>query len=69
MKARVETADARFKALLIPGVEIGDSQWPWWHRGVLARSSDEYAEDMARLNGIEVQLANPGFPGDRPIRR
>ena len=54
MRERVEVADARFRAVLMPGVEIGGSQRPWWQRGVLARSSDEYAEDMARLYGIDV---------------
>ena len=63
IQLRVAAADARFRSSLLPGVEVGPASWPWWHRGVLARSGDEYADDMDRLYGIEV----PRIEGDGPI--
>lgn len=54
MRDRVEEADVRFRQGLLPGVEIGSADKPWWRRGVLATASDEYADDVERLYGIEL---------------
>jgi hypothetical protein len=59
MKERVFDADERLRALFIPGVQIGYSNWDWWKRGVLRNGVGEYAEDM-RQNGID--LGNPPEP-------
>ena len=55
IRQRVEEADARFKGMLIPDVEIGGSDAPWWRRGVLATAGDEYVDDVKRLHGIEIR--------------
>lgn len=56
MRERVADADARLRTVLLPGVEIGGTDKPWWRRVVLARAGDEYAEDVKRLYGIELQV-------------
>ena len=55
MAERVARADARFKDLLLPNVELGSPERPWWHRGVLAHAGDEYVNDIRNLFGIEVR--------------
>jgi hypothetical protein len=56
MRERVAAADERFRAALLPGVDVGTADEPWWHRGVLAAAGEEYAEDVERRYGIEVRV-------------
>ena len=60
IQERIQAADAHVRSSLMPGVEVGSESRPWWHRAVLARSGNEFADDMARLFGIEV----PRLDGD-----
>lgn len=60
MKERVFAADERLRALFMPGVQIGYSNWNWWERGVLRYAADDYADYVKRSWGIE--LASPPNP-------
>lgn len=60
MKERVFKADDQLRALFIPGVQIGYSTWEWWERGVLRNGIGEYAEDMKRNYGVDLE--NPPDP-------
>lgn len=55
MRERVTAADDQMRQAFQPGTHITSSALPWWHRGVLARGGKEYAEDIARLYGIDVE--------------
>ena len=55
IRQRVTTADARLKGAFLSDVEIGGADKPWWRRGVLAAAGGEYADDVKRLYGIELQ--------------
>jgi len=55
MRKRVKNADDRLKASFLPGVQIGNIDAPWWHRGVLAAAGEEYLDDVGRLYGIEIR--------------
>jgi hypothetical protein len=55
MRERVADADDRLRKALLIGVEIGGADKPWWRRYVLARAGEEYADDVKRLYGIELQ--------------
>ena len=44
VRERVGEADSRLERVLLPDVEIGDAEQPWWRRRVLARAGDEYAD-------------------------
>jgi hypothetical protein len=60
MKDRVFAADDRLRRLFIPGVHIGYPNWEWWERGVLCNGIGDYAEDMKRSWGIDLE--NPPDP-------
>jgi hypothetical protein len=54
LRARVEAADHRLRAVLRQDVQIGEPGQPWWRRGVLSRAGDEYVEDLDRIYGIRI---------------
>jgi hypothetical protein len=54
MRDRVDQADVQLQQVLLPDVQIGAAEQPWWRRRVLARAGEEYVDDMIRLYGIEV---------------
>lgn len=60
MRERVFDADDRLRALFIPGVQIGPPDWNWWLRGVLSNGIGDYAENMKRSYGIDLE--NPPDP-------
>ena len=53
--ARVAEVDARFRALLQPGVEVGPADDPWWHRGVLRYAGDALADGLREWFSVEVE--------------
>lgn len=53
--AQVAEVDARFRALLQPGVEVGPADDPWWHRGVPRYAGSALADGMREWFGVEVQ--------------
>lgn len=55
---RVEAVDARFRALLQPGVEVGPEDDPWWHRGVLRYAGGDLADGLEEWFGVEVEARN-----------
>jgi hypothetical protein len=55
-RAAVDAVDARFKSLLQPDVHIGSPDAPWWWRGVLRYADEEYADDVRRGYGVEVEV-------------
>lgn len=52
---QVEAVDARFRALLQPGVEVGPADDPWWHRGVLRYAGDALADGLREWFSVEVE--------------
>lgn len=54
LAAQVAEVDARFRALLQPGVEVGPENDPWWHRGVPRYAGTDLAEGMHEWFGVEV---------------
>lgn len=58
--AHVADADARFRALLQPGVEVGPDGDPWWHRGVPRHAGDALVDDMQEWFGVEVERRENG---------
>ena len=54
--AAVEALDARFRALLQPGVQVGPEGDPWWHRGVPQYAGDSLSAGMSEWFGVEVQV-------------
>lgn len=58
--AHVADADARFRALLQPGVEVGPAGDPWWHRGVPRYAGDALADDVQEWFGVEVERRESG---------
>lgn len=55
VRERVEAADARMRQAFRPDAQIKSPTGSWWDRGVLSRAGAEYAEDIARLYGIDVE--------------
>lgn len=55
VRKRVEAADDTMRQAFLPGAQIHAPTRPWWDRGVLLRAGEEYAEDVARLYGIDVE--------------
>ena len=53
--ARVAEVDARFRALLQPGVEVGPEDDPWWHRGVLRYAGYSLADGLREWFSVEVE--------------
>lgn len=53
--AGVAEADARFRALLQPGVEVGPEGDPWWHRGVPRYAGYPLAEGLSEWFGVQVE--------------
>ena len=53
---RAAATDARFKALLQSDVAIKGDDSPWWRRGVLIYAAKDYAAEIKRLYGIEVEV-------------
>lgn len=51
----LQRLDARFREVLNPNREVGSSSEPWWRRGVLKRSSQEYAEYVRSVYAIDVE--------------
>jgi hypothetical protein len=48
--------DARFQALLQPGVAVGPDEDPWWHRGVPRYAGAELAAELREWFGVEVEV-------------
>ncbi len=53
--AAVEAVDARFRALLQPGVEVGPDGDPWWHRGVLRYAGYPLSNGLREWFSVEVE--------------
>jgi|SRR5215831_5125391 len=64
MRQRVEDADVRLQQTLLPEVEIGGVDKPWWRRGILATAGDEYVDDVKRLFAIELPLSSFSAPDE-----
>jgi hypothetical protein len=52
---RVAQVDARFRALLQPGMEVGPEGDPWWHRGVLRYAGYALADGLREWFSVEVE--------------
>jgi hypothetical protein len=48
--------DERFRTLVKPGATIRSGDDPWWRRCVLQYAGREYAEDVRRLYGIDIDV-------------
>lgn len=57
---RLAEIDARFQALLQPGVQVGPAEDPWWHRGVPRRAGAELAAELKEWFGADVEVAEGG---------
>lgn len=57
--AQVAEIDARFQALLQPGVQVGPEDGPWWHRGVLRYGGPELAAELREWFQVEVEVRKP----------
>lgn len=53
--AQVADVDARFRALLQPGVEVGPEDDPWWHRGVLRYAGYALADGLREWFSVEIE--------------
>jgi hypothetical protein len=53
--AAVQAVDARFRALLQPGVEVGPEGDPWWHRGVLRYAGYSLSNGLREWFSVEVE--------------
>jgi hypothetical protein len=54
--AEVAELDARFRALLQPGVQVGPEEDPWWHRGVLRYAGAELAVGLKEWFQVEMEV-------------
>ena len=50
----LEDTDRRFRSMLAPEFQIGQSDMPWWQRGVLRYAEEEYVEDLRNQYGIAI---------------
>ncbi len=57
--AQVEEIDARFRALLQPGVQVGPEEDHWWHRGVLRYAGPELAAELKDWFQVDVEVREP----------
>ena len=57
--ASLAQVDARFRALLQPGVEVGPAEDPWWHRGVLRYAGAELAKELKEWFQVDVEVREP----------
>jgi hypothetical protein len=53
---RLLEIDARFQALLQPGVRVGPEEDPWWHAGVPRYAGEELAAELREWFGVEVEV-------------
>ena len=56
LRTSARNTDERFQALLRSDVSIGSDDAPWWRRGVLRYAGEQYAEDVRRSYGIEIEV-------------
>lgn len=54
--AAVAEQDARFRALLQPGVQVGPEGDAWWHRGVLQYAGGDLAAGLREWFDVEVAV-------------
>ncbi|WP_420130518.1 hypothetical protein [Longimicrobium sp.] len=59
LAAQVEEIDARFRALLQPGVQVGPEDGPWWHRGVLRYAGPDLATELKDWFQADVEVREP----------
>ena len=59
LAAEVAEVDARFRALLQPGVQVGPEEDPWWHRGVPRYAGPELAAEMKEWVQADVEVREP----------
>ena len=57
--AQVAEVDARFRALLQPGVQVGPEEDPWWHRGVLRYAGPALAAELKEWFSVDVEAREP----------
>lgn len=57
--AQVAEIDARFRALLQPGVQVGPEEDQWWHRGVLRYAGPELAAGLKDWFSVDVEVREP----------
>ena len=55
IKTRVHEIDARFRALLIPNIQL-ENREHWWERGVLTRAGEPYAAYFRDAYIIDVEV-------------
>jgi Xaa-Pro aminopeptidase len=55
LRAAVANVDERFRALLRNDMSINNDAAHWWRRGVLKYAGQQYAEDVRRRYGIEIE--------------
>ncbi|WP_405060619.1 hypothetical protein OG474_03015 [Kribbella sp. NBC_01505] len=53
--ADIEEIDGEFSRLLQDGLEIGDSDAPWWKRGVLKEAGEELVGDFMNMFGVHIR--------------
>ena len=58
-RAQVAETDARFRALLQPGVQVGPEEDPWWHRGVLRYAGPALAGELKEWFHVDVEIREP----------
>ena len=56
LEVEVAALDARFRALLQEGVQVGPEEDPWWHRGVVRYAGSKLVEDLREWFGVEVTV-------------
>ncbi|HEV3049262.1 MAG TPA: hypothetical protein VGX50_03095, partial [Longimicrobium sp.] len=57
--AQVAEIDARFRALLQPGLQVGPEEDQWWHRGVLRYAGPELAAGLKEWFSTDVEVREP----------
>ncbi|MGH2771365.1 MAG: hypothetical protein ACRDJF_12725, partial [Actinomycetota bacterium] len=50
---RVNQIDEQFRRLLLRSIEGGER---WWSEAILRHAGQEYADDVARLYGVPVEV-------------
>jgi hypothetical protein len=59
LAAQVEEIDARFRALLQPGVQVGPEEDAWWHRSVLRYAGPELATGLKDWFQVDIEVREP----------
>jgi len=55
---KLADADDRFRQLLLPGMQLGNSKTPWWRRSVPMYGTDLFAESIQEMYDVTLQDPN-----------